>query len=965
MRVSTRITAVVLAVFLIVGGVGAVALERLHAIAQHAIEMKARNLASAMATMAAFEMDKGSVQQRQERFQNLLDFIASREQRDLEIVDARMVILADTDRPDIGTPIEQGTRRQLIAATLKDGATRLMTEPGAGGADILQVVVPIRGRDGTIAAALVYEYTPLYNEFMASASASLRIVAGVALFGLLLAFGCAAYIGRRVSRPIESLTEAARKLSQGKRHVTVDADLHDEIGDLAQVFNSMSVALSASEESLEDRASDLLRVNQVLHLRERAMASSFNAIVIASLSQPGYPIEYANPAFARITGYSVAEALGMPSDFLAGDELDQPALLELRLALRERREAHAVVRSYRKDGTPFWNEVYVAPVRDDGAGGGEHYVAIFNDVTDARNDAEQVARQAQFDTLTGLANRSLLLDRINQGIAVARRANDSLVVAFIDLDDFKLVNDNLGHDVGDQLLKVVATRLGGGVRASDTVARFGGDEFVLLLLNQGEAGLAARVTELVRKLLDRVAEPMALGGHDLKVSCSIGLAAFPQDGQDAETLIKHADTAMYRAKELGRNGFQFFTADLQERARRQLELGASLRLALERDEFELHYQPQVSLRSGKVVGLEALVRWRHPQQGLLAPGHFIGFAEETGLIIPLGEWVLRTACLQNKAWQDAGLPAIPVAVNISAKQCAQQDLEGLVRRVLDQSGLQARYLELELTESISMADPERSVPMMERLKEIGVELSIDDFGTGYSNMSYLRRFPIDRLKLDISFVRDIATDPSSLAISDAIITMSHSLHLEVVAEGVETPGQLALLAGRDCDIIQGYFFSKPLAVPELEQLLREERHLPPALTGRLAGAPALLVLDDDAHLLAYLDLTLSAAGFLVHATADPEQAFELLACKEIAVVLCDQRMPDMSGVEFLSRVRRMYPRAVRIMLSAYDDYHVTRQAINMGAVYKFLEKPIHQDELQEVVAEALRLYQSGNALKLA
>ncbi|HEU4375980.1 MAG TPA: EAL domain-containing protein, partial [Telluria sp.] len=494
--------------------------------------------------------------------------------------------------------------------------------------------------------------------------------------------------------------------------------------------------------------------------------------------------------------------------------------------------------------------------------------------------------------------------------------------------------------------------------------RLGGDEFVILLHNQGGAGQACAETfiaQQMRKLVDAIGAPMTLSGSDVKVSCSIGVAAFPQDGMDPDTLLKHADTAMYRAKELGKDGYQFFTPQLQARADKQLKLAASLRLALERDEFELHYQPQVSLRSGKVIGIEALLRWRHPELGLVGPAHFISFAEETGLIIPIGEWVLRRACAQNQQWQAAGLAAIPVAVNVSARQCAHPDLEAVVRRALEQSGLPAQFLELELTESISMADPEESVPMMERMKRIGVMLSIDDFGTGYSNMSYLRRFPIDRLKLDISFVRDITTDPGSLAIADAIITMSHSLHVEVVAEGVETEGQLALLASRDCDIVQGYFFSKPLAVPELERLLRDERRLPAALTARPGDAPSVLVLDDDPLLLEYLELVLGGEGYAVHATTDPLRAFELLACHEVAVVLCDQRMPAMTGIEFVSRVKRMYPDTIRIMLSAYDDSLVTRQAINMGAVYKFIEKSGSHEEVKQAVEDGFRLYLARQA----
>ncbi len=982
MRISAKLTLIIATVFLIVGAVGALALDRLRDVAETSIETQAKNMAAAMATMAAYETLKGDASDAHTHYQNLLNFISKREKRDVEIYDTNLIDVADVDTADIGKPVN-GMRRPIISRTLQDGKARTMKEMAAANApEMRQVVVPISNSEHKIVAALVYEYTPLHDELSTLAWGSLKLVAGVSFAGLLLALGCGIYISRAISLPLRQLSSAALQLSRGKRDVSVNLHSRDEIGELAASFNAMSHSLHMSQASLESRANELMLANQdlqeeirvrklteqALHLRERAIESSNNAIMIADLTRPDYPIEYVNPAFVRITGYSAAETLGQGVNFLVGRDSDQPALQEIRLALRERSEAHTVLRSYRKDGKPFWNDVYIAPVLNDKSQP-THFVAIFNDITDARNDAEQVMLQAQFDALTGLANRALLQDRLNQAIAQSQRHGDSIVVAFIDLDDFKLINDNLGHDIGDEMLKTVASRLQACVRASDTVARLGGDEFVLLLLNQAqpdEGSLASHITELMHKLLASIAHPMILAGRELRVSCSIGVASYPRDGQDADTLLKNADTAMYRAKELGRNGFQFFTAELHERVKKQLELGASLRQALERDEFELYYQPQVSLRSGKIVGVEALLRWNHPQQGLIGPGQFIGFAEESGLIIPIGEWVLMHACAQNKAWQDAGLPPIPVAVNVSAKQCAQQDLEAVVRHALDHSGLPARFLELELTESISMADPEKSVPLMERMKEIGVELSIDDFGTGYSNMSYLKRFPIDRLKLDISFVRDITTDPGSLAISDAIITMSHSLHLEVVAEGVETEGQLALLLARNCDLIQGYYFSKPIPAQAMVQLLQSGQRLPARLTGHPLDAPALLVVDDDPDMLAFLEMILATEGYMVHTTTRPQEAFELLACNEIAIVLCDQRMPEMNGVDFLSRVRRMYPKIVRIMLSAYEDHDATRQAINMGAVYKFIEKPVRRpEELKEVVAEAFTLYLNTRELKTA
>ncbi|HZZ91531.1 MAG TPA: EAL domain-containing protein [Usitatibacter sp.] len=594
--------------------------------------------------------------------------------------------------------------------------------------------------------------------------------------------------------------------------------------------------------ALQDEISVRRQAESALKLRNRAIESSVNAILITDVSRPGRPIEYVNPAFERITGYPAAEVIGRDAAFMLGADVDQPGLQEIRLALREQREGHAVLRAYRRDGTPFWNEFFIAPVRDE-EGRVTHFVEVMNDVTEARNYEEQLAHQAKFDPLTGLANRNLLQDRLQQAIAAARREGGAVAAVFLDVDHFKVVNDSLGHGMGDELLRRIGTRLEASVRESDTVARHGGDEFVLVLpmRESDPAALESGITRLMHKVLAAIAQPLALGERELRPTCSIGVSLYPQDGDTSERLLRNADAAMYRAKELGRNRLQFFTTDVHERIHHRMELESSLRRALERGELELRYQPQVTLRGGGIVGIEALLRWRHPQRGIVGPAEFIGFAEETGLIVPMGEWVLNEACRQNKAWQDAGLPAVPIAVNMSALQCEQPDVVDVIRRALDASGLAPEYLELEITESISMANPAQSVPLMHRLKETGVTLSIDDFGTGFSNLSYLRRFPVDRLKIDLSFVREITTDPGSLAISEAIITMSHSLRLQVVAEGVETEDQLALLEARDCDSIQGYYFSPPLDAGGLAQLLREDRRLERRPANVVHAASALVM----------------------------------------------------------------------------------------------------------------------------
>lgn len=570
-----------------------------------------------------------------------------------------------------------------------------------------------------------------------------------------------------------------------------------------------------------------------LALLNRAIESSVNAILI--IDAPTRRIRYANPAFESISGYVEADAIGREIQFLLGEDRNQPGMHEILLAMREKREAHGVLRCYRQDGSLFWNECFVAPVRAEDDEIVTHYVAVMNDVTEAKRYEEQLAHQANYDALTQLANRNLLQDRLAQAIKAARRDDASIAVVFLDLDNFKLVNDSAGHDTGDELLQEMARRLKASVRDTDTVARLGGDEFVLLLQSRKAARevVETDITALMNKLLRAISEPLTIGSRRVRPTASIGVSIYPQDGADATALLSNADAAMYRAKELGRNRFQFFTADVHERIRTRMELESSLRLAIERREFELHYQPQVSLYSGQIVGVEALLRWRHPERGLIGPAHFIAFAEESGLIIPIGQWVLEEACRQNKAWQDAGLPKLPIAVNMSVRQCEQEDVNVVVQRALANAGLAPQYLELEITESLSMANPEQSVPLMQLLKGLGVILSIDDFGTGFSNLSYLRRFPVDRLKIDLSFVREIASDPSSLAISESIIRLSHSLDLQVIAEGVETEEQAALLGSRDCDCIQGYFFSAPVPSDQLARLLEDGHRLDSLVLSRV------------------------------------------------------------------------------------------------------------------------------------
>ncbi len=594
---------------------------------------------------------------------------------------------------------------------------------------------------------------------------------------------------------------------------------------IERVAGERTSALRSANERLSEDLAVRMRTEKSLRLREKVIEVSSNAIIICSAQAPDYAIEYVNPAFESITGYGATEVLGKSLRSLQGASQDQQNIEEISAALREQREGHAVLRNYRKDGTGYWNDLFISPVRDEN-GAIVNFVVAQYDISAVMRYEAELEFQARHDALTGLANRNLLHERLERAIANARHGGTELWVVFVDLDRFKFVNDTLGHEAGDILLKTLADRLKLAVREADTVARMGGDEFVLVLPegSSREAGM-----QVIQDIMQAIATPLLIQSHEFYLTCSIGIAAYPSDGGSADVLTKHADIAMYRAKEMGRNTYQFYTSSMSQRTLERLAIEADLRHALERDQFGLHYQPQIDLASGAVVGMEVLLRWHHPVHGLIAPARFIALAEEMGLIIPIGAWVLRAACEQTRAWQLAGLGELRVAVNLSPRQFTQKGLAQSIAAILAETGLEARHLELELTESMVMTDVDHAITILRELKRLGVQIAIDDFGTGYSSLSYLRRFPIDVLKIDQSFVSDITLEEDGAAIVRTIISLAHSLRLKVVAEGVETDAQLAYLREHRCDQVQGYLFSRPVAAPDFEALIR---------TGVRLGAPA-------------------------------------------------------------------------------------------------------------------------------
>jgi diguanylate cyclase (GGDEF)-like protein/PAS domain S-box-containing protein len=627
-----------------------------------------------------------------------------------------------------------------------------------------------------------------------------------------------------LSQPTLSVQLVCSNASQGELRIARAAGSSESFDDAERdLLTAIAGNLGFATRALRERGLQRQRDEQLRQL-SRALESSSNGVMITSSTQLDHPIVYVNPAFERISGYSAEEVIGQSGRFLVRDDLAQKGLNEIRACLRERREGIAVLRNYRKDGQLFWNELSISPVRDESGQMTTHFVSIINDVTERIAYQQQLEYHATHDTLTGLVNRNLLNDRIDQAILHARQSERLVGVLLLDLDRFKLINDGFGHLPADNLLKAVAARLANCVRDTDTVARLGGDEFVIVL---GNVDTADNVASVAAKVQRQLSAPLSIEGKEVFVSASIGIAMYPRDGDHGEALLRNADVAMYRVKEHGRNNYRFYAPEMSHMALDRLDMEGNLRRALERDEITVFYQPIVSLKSGRIVGAEALARWNHPRIGMIHPPEFISLAEETGLIIPLGERILRLACEQLAAWKAAGLPELTIALNISARQFRQDDLPALLRQTLEETGIDGASLEFELTESMVMHDVENAITTLRELKQLGIALALDDFGTGYSSLAYLKRFPIDTLKIDRSFVRDIDSEPDDAAIAHAVIAMAHSLGLHVTAEGVENEAQLDLLRRYECDEFQGFLFSRPVPAEEFALLVQGGQRMPP------------------------------------------------------------------------------------------------------------------------------------------
>ncbi|MGH9194243.1 MAG: EAL domain-containing protein [Acidimicrobiia bacterium] len=626
------------------------------------------------------------------------------------------------------------------------------------------------------------------------------VTAALLIIGLIFGAVVSVITTRSITQPVMRLVAATQAVARGDLFARVNIKARDELGDLGSSFNRMT--------------EDLQQTTVSRNYFDNMVKSMTDTLIVVS---PEGLIEAVNPATCALLGYDEQELASQPMTKIL-DESE--ALFGSRSSgLSKLGGLRNVEKTYRaKDGRSI-PVLFSASVMRFEDGEVQGVVCLAQDITERKRAEGTIRHLAYHDHLTGLPNRRLFQDRFIVALAHAQRANEPLALMSIDLDRFKLVNDTLGHAVGDQLLQNVSTRLSRVVRAGDTLARLGGDEFSLLMPRTNRVEDAAKVAD---KIKGAFKEPFHIDRHEIHVTASLGISLYPFDG-DAEQLLIHADAAMYRAKELGRNNYQLYAKVMDSKPLRRLTLENGLHSALERKEFIVHYQPQADISTGEIVGVEALVRWQHPEKGLVLPQEFIPWAEDAGLIVPLGEWVLRTACLDARARQDEGLPPLRVAVNLSARQFQQSDLSGMIGRICEETRLDPSQLELEITESIAMQNGTLTIEILRQLRGLGIRIGIDDFGTGYSSLSNLKNFPIDTLKIDQSFVRDLTTDANDAAIATTVIAMAHSLNLKVIAEGVETQEQLTFLKQRGCHEVQGYLISKPVPADVLKKMLASRR----------------------------------------------------------------------------------------------------------------------------------------------
>lgn len=662
-------------------------------------------------------------------------------------------------------------------------------------------------------------------------------------------------------------------------------------------------------------------------------------------------IVYANPRLCEASGYSLVELLGQSSSIFQSGQTSPAIYKDLWDTILAGRVWHGDLLNRRKNGDLFLEHLSVTTVTD-AAGETTHCLAIVEEQSSPVANNPPESRYATVDGLTGLPNRDALIETLGEILSMSHGDGSGFSLLNLDIDRFHSINHALGPIGADQLLKEIVTRISGTVRADDLIARCGADEFAIVLKGTLDKNICA---ETAKRILQRIALPTSIDGHSVGITGSIGIARYPLDAGNADDLLRAATLAQAEASNEGGDRYHFFLPEMEVQANTQRDITSQLRHAVERGELRLHFQPQLSLASGQIVGCEALVRWQHAIQGLMPPSAFIPVAEETGLIVAIGEWVLLEACRRTREWQNAHLRPIRIAVNLSARHFRDTTLPDKVANVLAETGLEAKYLELELTESTIMHDPVKAVRIVDRLKNLGVFISLDDFGTGYSSLAYLSRFAIDRIKIDQSFIRDITTNPINASIATATIAMAHKLGKTVVAEGVETEAQMQFLRRHDCDEMQGFLFSRPVPADDMREILREGRHLGSRSEADTGVLDTLLLVDDEPGIVDALRRLLRREGYRILTAVSGAEALELLALHPVQVIVSDQRMPGMSGVEFLSKVKELYPHTVRISLSGHSDISTVTDAINKGAIWKYITKPWDDEAFTGEIRAAFRL----------
>lgn len=635
--------------------------------------------------------------------------------------------------------------------------------------------------------------------------AAIMTVVSIIIFVLVILTSLA--IGRGISRPIASITRHMARLADGDLTVSTPVKHGEtEIGDLERAMAAFKVRLQEKEEA-------------TVSLKKLSTAVEQSPATVVITDRFGY-IEYVNPKFEDITGYSAKEVIGAKPSILKSGDTNEEAYRDLWETISSGQTWHGEFKNRRKNGEFFWELASISPITNE-EGEITHYLSVKEDINARKEYERKLFDQANFDNLTGCPNRALANDRLSQAIKRAHRNKTVVVVMFLDLDNFKKVNDTLGHSTGDELLKSTAERLKGCVREGDTVARLGGDEF-LVVIPDLKTPFAAE--GIATKIIETLGKTTMINGNELVVSASIGMTAFPDDGDNVSDLLKNADAAMYKAKEAGRNGYRFYTPEMNNEALRRLEIESHLRHAIERNELSLHFQPIVEIPSGNVYKAEALLRWTSPELGLIRPDEFIPIAEDAGLIVEMGEWVLQHACENAVRWNRGRQDPVRVAVNVAFPQVRHGDFDKTVAMILDKTGLDAHLLDIEITERVFMSELVTVDKVLSSLRRLGVNLSIDDFGTGYSSITYLKRFPINALKIDKSFIQGALCNAEDAALVTGIIAMAKSLGMSVTGEGVESAQQLEYLVSANCDLAQGYFMSTPLSEEEFHRFLKDLGH---------------------------------------------------------------------------------------------------------------------------------------------